>query len=272
MIDGNVPRIITGDPTRLRQILGNLLSNAVKFTDKGEVMVSVSSKPGGESHEIHFAVQDTGIGIPKNLMYKLFKPFSQVDASDTRKCEGTGLGLSISKKLAEAMGGRIWAESEPGIGSAFHFTILARPADERSIMVGNIQSKPNLLSSPPFNLRILLAEDNEVNQKVMLKMLRRLGYRVDLAANGIEAIQAIERQNYDVVLMDVQMPEMDGLEATKEICRRWPSAEKPRIVALTAYALEGDRERCLEAGMDDYISKPVKIVDLERALMNINHL
>lgn len=270
-IEEDVPKVITSDPTRLRQILGNLLSNAVKFTDKGEVKVFVSSKAEGVGREIHFAVQDTGIGISRDQMYKLFEPFSQVDASTTRRYGGTGLGLSISKKLAEAMGGKIWAESEPGIGSTFHFTILARIADGRSIGSENIKSKLNLLSSPSSNLRILLAEDNEVNQTVMLKMLRRLGYRADLAANGIEAIQAIERQPYDIVFMDVKMPEMDGLEATKAICKRWSSDEKPKIVALTAYALEGDRERCLEAGMDDYISKPVKIVDLERVLINISH-
>lgn len=269
-IGEDVPRIITSDPTRLRQILGNLLSNAVKFTDKGEVKVFVSSKAECVGHEIHFAIQDTGIGIPRDQMYKLFKPFSQVDASITRRYGGTGLGLSISKKLAETMGGRIWAESDPGIGSTFHFTILARPIDGISITSENIQSKSNLLSSLPSNLRILLAEDNEVNQKVMLKMLKHLGYRADLAANGIEAIQAIERQTYDIVFMDVKMPEMDGLEATKAICKLWSSDEKPKIVALTAYALEGDRERCLEAGMDDYISKPVKIVDLERILRNIS--
>lgn len=269
-IGEDVPRIITSDPTRLRQILGNLLSNAVKFTDKGEVKVFVSSKAECVGHEIHFAIQDTGIGIPRDQMYKLFKPFSQVDASITRRYGGTGLGLSISKKLAETMGGRIWAESDPGIGSTFHFTILARPIDGISITSENIQSKSNLLSSLPSNLRILLAEDNEVNQKVMLKMLKHLGYRADLAANGIEVIQAIERQTYDIVFMDVKMPEMDGLEATKAICKLWSSDEKPKIVALTAYALEGDRERCLEAGMDDYISKPVKIVDLERILRNIS--
>ncbi len=269
-IDEDVPRIIMGDPTRLRQVLGNLLSNAVKFTDKGEVVVSVSSNPKGERHEIHFAVKDTGIGIPQDLMYKLFKPFSQVDASNICKYVGTGLGLSISKKLAETMGGRIWAESEPGKGSTFHFTVLAQATDEESVMAEDLQTKPDPVLSPSCNLRILLAEDDEVNQKVMLKMLRRLGCRADLAANGIEAIQAIERQPYDVVLMDIKMPEMDGMEATKEIRRRRSSGEKPRIIALTAFALEGDRERCLEAGMDDYISKPIKIADLKRPLMNTN--
>jgi PAS domain S-box-containing protein len=383
VMDKNVPDTIIGDPTRLRQILANLLSNAVKFTDAGDIVLSVSNQEPIETgtNELHFAVQDTGIGISKDRMNLLFQPFSQMEPSTTRLYGGTGLGLAISMKIVEMMGGRIWAESVEGVGSTFHFTIRApsvqsepRPeavslqligkrvlivednkANRRILgtqvydwgmipmaassgqealnwisrgdnfdiaildvdlqdisglgleeeirkynktlplvlLVSNgkcmpskhanltkpiklsklyqvlndiLQKEPNkspvqqASASQPIqshHLRILLAEDNVLSQKVAQQMLRKLGYKADIVANGMEALQALERQHYDVVLMDVEMPVMDGLEATRIIRQKWPDNE-PKIIAVTAYALAGDKERFIEAGMDNYISKPVQ--------------
>jgi PAS domain S-box-containing protein len=266
-IDASSPGTIMGDPARLRQILINLVNNAVKFTDKGEVLVAVSGrKLEGNNHEIHFAIKDTGIGIPSDKVSRLFQPFSQVDASTTRKYGGTGLGLVISKKLVELMGGRIWAESEMGKGSTFHFTIIAeattlKPVSSRT---NALQPQTDMILGQSPALRVLLAEDNPVNQKVALQMLRKIGYEADVAANGLEVLQALERQPYDVILMDVQMPEMDGLEAARKIREKWHGG--PKIIAITAYALEGDRDRCLDVGMDDYISKPIQMDELRSKL------
>ncbi|RQW77042.1 MAG: response regulator, partial [Methanothrix sp.] len=392
LMDEGTPKAILGDLTRLRQILVNLISNAVKFTNDGEVVVSVSSRHlVDEYHEIRFSIKDTGIGISEFQKNRLFRSFSQIDASTSRKYGGTGLGLAISRRLVELMGGRIWVDSESGKGSDFQFTIVTEaraanpkahqlpsqpklagkkllivdgfetnlkildsmakcwgmkptvasgPMDALDRMRGEVWDvvvmstsisgmdpvsfanevranqtsvpivlcttfgrkrddcnqfasflskpiKPALLHEALLNifdgkasknslqektppavhhpLRILLAEDNAVNQKVALKMLKKIGYRADLAANGLEVLQALERLPYDVVLMDVQMPEMDGLEATRRIRELWPSGG-PQVVAITAYAMEGDRERCLGAGMDDYISKPVQIQELAGAL------
>ena len=401
IIEGEVPGTIVGDVTRVRQILVNLLSNAVKFTEKGEVVVLVESRAlESEVHEVHFAVRDTGIGIPAERMGRLFQSFSQVDASTTRKYGGTGLGLAISKRLAEMMGGRMWVESEYGKGSTFHFTIVAEAVSSQQrvriwgpqpVLMGKrvlivddyetnrviltrqteswgmvsratesgfqalewirrgdhfdvaildmhmpgmdgvalaqeikreegdqalplvmlsslgervggeglfmaymtkpvkalqlyealvgifagkpvwtkeertpVQFDPELGIRHP--LRILLAEDNVVNQKVALRMLERLGYRADVVANGLEVLEALTRQHYDVVLMDVQMPEMDGVEATRRIHALWGEDGRPWIIAMTAHALSGDRERYLELGMDDYISKPVQVEELTTAL------
>ena len=387
----------------MRQILVNLLSNAVKFTNTGEVVLQVKTKSiiNGR-HELQFSVRDTGIGIPASNLDRLFKSFSQVDSSTTRKYGGTGLGLVISSKLAQSMGGNMWVESETGVGSTFYFTIVvdvksdAKPlttqeiqpqlegqrvlivddnATNRLILVKQTESwgmkpiavpsgqealallkdcqifdiaildmqmpemdgfslvneiekicqdqafpviilssmgrmktrsadksiaaflnKPIKTSSlfnillgaveltptnvdPPKKmvkidqgfgsrhpLRILLAEDNLINQKVAMQILKRLGYLADIAGNGIEALQALERQPYDVVLMDIQMPEMDGDEATRKIRKVWPKDQQPYIIAMTANALEGDREKYLSVGMDNYVSKPVKIEDLVSAL------
>jgi len=409
VIDPQTPEAITGDVTRLRQILVNLLSNAVKFTEQGEVVLSVSSErvrgAAPDTHLLHFVVRDTGIGIPPERMDRLFRSFSQVDASTTRRYGGTGLGLAISKRLAELMGGRMWAESELGLGSSFHFTIraVAAPAPARAyldeiqpalegksvlivddnatnrriltrqlelwhmlpkataaplealdwlrqgqsfdiaildmqmpvmdgltlaqemrklqtlterfplIMLTSLGRhevkedmdefaafltkpiKPSALfdvlvgiftgqamrvlsrdarQQPQFDvqmgqkwpLRILLAEDNATNQKLALRLLARMGYQADVAASGLEVLDALKRQLYDVVLMDIQMPEMDGLEATRQIRRELSETRQPRVIAMTANAMQGDREMCLAAGMDDYVSKPIRIEELVEAL------
>jgi PAS domain S-box-containing protein len=397
----NLPDMIIGDIIRLRQILVNILGNAVKFTENGEVELTITSLALEKGKvELQFAIRDTGIGISRDRMDRLFLSFSQVDSSTTRQYGGTGLGLSISKRFAEMMGGRIWAESELGKGSTFHFTIVAQPSasvealPSNSVLVGkrivigykndlarrmlaeavrswgmiptvaasvkaaqeilgseldafdfiildaaledvdvlllsrvasrgknvraltviftaiggslsresqvdcwltkpikptqlrnllvehltmkispkrdsepiNASTKPKEIEADRRDLRILVAEDNPVNQKVALSMLKRIGYRADVAANGIEVLKALERQQYDVVLMDVQMPEMDGFEATRRIRS---SGIKTRIIAITAHALNGDREACLSEGMDGYISKPIRMDELQEALEKI---
>ncbi len=267
-IEENTPNVISGDPTRLSQILINLLSNAVKFTEKGGVSVSVSSvwlETGG--FEIHFAVKDTGIGIPEDKMSRLFQSFSQIDSSTARKYGGSGLGLAISKRLAEMMNGKMWVESVVGKGSTFHFTIQVEPVISGPIDIAQTETLPvsNRQGHLDKSLAILLAEDNLVNQIVTKKMLNKLGYRADVAANGKEVLQALEARDYDVIFMDVQMPEMDGLEATREIRRRWPGC-RLKIIAMTASALKGDREKCLNSGMDGYISKPTRIEAIREAL------
>ncbi|MBN8505902.1 MAG: response regulator [Burkholderiales bacterium] len=264
----DLPSHVLGDPTRLRQVLLNLLSNALKFTEAGEVHLSVEKR--GED-ELHVAVQDSGIGLSPEGMAKLFQHFSQADSSTTRKYGGTGLGLAISKRLAEAMGGSMSAESAgPGQGSTFRFHIrvaaVAAPAEDAK-PAGTASADPAMAARHP--LRILLAEDNVVNQKLALRLLSQMGYRADVASNGVEAVESVSRQTFDLVLMDVQMPEMDGLEASQEIVRRWPQPhERPRIVAMTANAMQGDREACLAAGMDGYITKPIRVEALVEALQN----
>ncbi len=421
LLDNQVPASVYGDVTRLRQVLVNLLSNAVKFTEQGEVVISVEArrtekKEDGRTYaqdgrefmfyELHFAVRDTGIGISAEGQARLFRSFSQVDASTTRRYGGTGLGLAISKRLAELMGGSMWVDSQPGAGSTFHFTLLAQAAPARwrpylessqphltgkrilivddnatnrsiltlqtqawgmlpyesasgqealaqvqagvpfevaildmhmpdmdglmlaeqlrrslsaqalplvmltslgrreintrgvefaaflhkpikpsqlynallSLFAEQEQAYPGLKPTEPTGgqfdeglgqrlpLRILLAEDNTVNQKLALRLLERMGYRADLAANGLEVLEALQRQRYDVILMDVQMPEMDGLEASRAIQEEWPAEEHPRIVAMTANAMQGDREECLAAGMHDYLTKPIQFKALQEAL------
>lgn len=410
-IDNRVPNTLVGDVNRLRQVMLNLLNNAIKFTDHGEVVVGVKKYPeGSESDEdeltLHFLVRDTGIGIPKSQLGRLFQSFSQVDSSTARRYGGTGLGLAISKRLAELMGGKLWVDSQEGRGSTFQFTVHAKVenAPEPSFLCSrqpNLQSKRVLIvddsatagrilelktrawgmkakitNSPqkalswvrqgtPFDiaildlqmpemdgiqlakklrklqgahelplllltsvrkreidvadgllaaciskpvkasqlhnvltdifatkrklaretrkdpqprfdselafrlpLDILLAEDNATNQKLALYMLARLGYRADVAVNGIEVIQAVQRKTYDVVLMDVQMPEMDGLEATRLIVEEIPEAHRPTIIAMTANAMAEDRQACLEAGMDGYLSKPIRVEELVTSLTN----
>lgn len=253
-------------------MLANLLNNAVKFTENGEVKLSVAGRKLDQGkYELHFAVEDTGIGIPKGSFDKLFQPFSQIDASTTHKYGGTGLGLAISKELVELMGGRIWVSSRLGKGTIFHFTILAQEESSESGEIGeaNVPAAQSRFSSnggQDHPLRILLAEDNPINQKVMIQMMKKIGYRADIASDGLQVLHAVELQPYDIIPMDVQMPKMDGLEAAKTIRQRIASAAQPCIIAITAYVLEGDRKKCLDAGMDDYLSKPVKLEELRSAL------
>ena len=239
--EGSVPENLIGDASRIRQVLVNLLSNAVKFTDKGKVEVIVrAAKIVGDTYELHFTVRDTGIGISQTVIDKLFEPFVQANSSISRKYGGTGLGLAISKHLVEIMGGKIWAESTQNQGSSFHFTVISHSASSVPINALRVDLESQINTGINKNLRILLAEDNLVNQKVVLLMLKKLGYKADAVADGLEVLQALERQTYDLVLMDVQMPEMDGIEATKRIRQLWPHG--PKIIALTAYAIGGDKK------------------------------
>ncbi|MCP4654624.1 MAG: response regulator, partial [bacterium] len=269
-IQEDIPEVLLGDASRTRQVLVNLLSNAVKFTAAGEVFVSLSARPLGDDSsaarrwEYHFEVRDTGAGIPPGNVPALFQPFTQVDASVTRRYGGTGLGLAISKRLIELMGGSIRIESIEGEGTRAHFTLGGKvPAAEQTEPVEALAIDGDL--GPRRGLRILLAEDNIVNQKVALLMLGGIGCRADLAANGLEVLEALDRESYDLVLMDVRMPEMDGIEATRRIRQR-PKDRQPYIIGLTAHAMEGDRDRCLAAGMDDYLSKPIRKDELRAAL------
>ncbi|MBW2690042.1 MAG: response regulator, partial [Deltaproteobacteria bacterium] len=401
LIDSDVPTVIVGDVTRLRQVLVNLTSNAIKFSQQGDIQIAVCKTEGSR---LQFSVKDAGIGIPAEKIDKLFEAFTQVDSSTTRRYGGSGLGLSISARLVDLMGGKIWVESEEGVGSTFFFTIdmveatvpsrkyhrgdLAEIQGKRVLIVDDNQTNLRiltlqcerwgmqpiafdtsqkalaavqqdelfdigildmdmptmdglelgqkirklrseeklplvLLSSVDFGngltsqckdlfcasiskpikqsalfdlvvsvitagapskgaaaeqsdiaydlaeevpLKILLVEDNMINQKLALRILERMGYHADIAGNGLEALQALERQAYDIIFMDMQMPEMDGLKASRQITRDWPAAQRPIIIAMTANTLAGDRERCLEAGMDDYIAKPVSIPEIHAAL------
>jgi signal transduction histidine kinase/HPt (histidine-containing phosphotransfer) domain-containing protein len=263
-----MPRALMGDHARIRQVLVNLLGNAVKFTPGGGVRVELSVRPLDDGRfEACFAVADTGIGIPAEELGRLFVPFSQLDGSLTRQRGGTGLGLAISRRLVELMGGRIWAESVIGEGSTFLFTIpgeAAAPPPRRPAAIPRRLDRGLAQRHP---LSILLVEDHPVSRRVTAALLAHLGYEVDLASHGLEVLEAVESRSYDVILMDVQMPELDGLEVTRRIRRRLDGRRQPRIVALTAHAMAGDRERCLEAGMDGYLTKPVQIAALEAALV-----
>ncbi|MBF0481414.1 MAG: PAS domain S-box protein [Desulfovibrionaceae bacterium] len=266
-VDSKIPDILLGDPGRLRQVLTNLIGNAVKFTEKGKVLVSVSlaEEPTASRVRVGFKIQDSGIGIPKDRLVKIFEPFSQAGASTHVIYGGTGLGLAISKNLAELMGGAIQAESVEGEGSTFIFTAnfgLAAKPD---------QAKPEaqpITGSAPRELNILLAEDDEISRLLAVKLLQKQGHRVETAHNGRQAIEKLKAGNFNLVLMDVFMPDMDGIEAVRAIRRGEAGQDKTgvRIIALTAYALKGDRERCLAAGMDDYLSKPVKAEELYEML------
>ncbi|MEO0686210.1 MAG: ATP-binding protein, partial [Cyanobacteria bacterium J06649_11] len=277
-----IPQVIVSDISRLRQIFINLISNAIKFTDTGSVEVFVTSRErqriGNEknNHEIQFAVKDTGIGIPSNRINRLFKAFTQVNSSITRKYGGTGLGLVICKQLSELMGGKIWVESEPDKGSTFYFTITARVIEtnlNREWKTKTEEFNPVIDASVAQNnpLKILLVEDYPTNQKMITLMLQQMGYQPDIANNGLEALTALRRQLYDVVLMDMQMPEMDGITATHYICQEWNISTRPRIIALTASAILSDKDNFFAAGIDDYLAKPFSIEQLMQILQQCQH-
>ncbi len=291
LISTDTPLGLRGDPGRLRQVLLNLISNAVKFTEQGEVFVGVEKQSEDEGHAVlRMWVKDSGIGIPSEVRAQLFTAFTQADGSTSRKYGGTGLGLAICKKLVERMDGEIGCDSVVGEGSTFWFTVklektkpvkqnqlrdCVRGAIRKAAPATGLQdgtgeavanaSEEQLAPAIPGR-RVLLAEDNVVNQKVALNLLGKLGYAADAVANGSEAVEALGRSHYHAVLMDCQMPEMDGFEATAEIRRREVGGDRTPIIALTANAMKGDRERCLGAGMDDYITKPIKPHDLAETL------
>lgn len=253
-----LPKVVIGDVGRLKQILVNLIGNAVKFTHQGQVKVKVGAEdlPNNETL-LSFSVQDTGVGIPQDRMDRLFKSFSQVDSSTSRLYGGTGLGLAISKNLCELMGGSIKVESELGIGTTFSFTVkLKREADESLLKKKDV----SILTFSPeaaANLKILVVDDNAINRLLAVGLLQKMGFGADTATNGIEAIEAVGKKDYDIILMDVQMPEMSGLEATDKI-RKMELGNQPAIIALTANAMREDEEKCLAAGMNDYLSKPIQ--------------
>ena len=261
----DLPRRVTGDPARLRQVLFNLLGNAVKFTDQGEVRLILTHRPGADgAAELGFEVRDTGIGIPAEALERLFERFSQADGSTARRYGGTGLGLAISRELVRLMGGEIAVASEPGRGSRFSFAINCPPAVEAP-------SRPVAPPAAPAvrPARILVVEDNDVNQLLISRMLAKRGHVVQLARDGEQAIARLEAEAFDLVLMDVHLPGMDGVTATRRIrAMTAPCAGIP-IVALTANAMSGDRDRYLAAGMDDYLSKPIDTGTLYSVIANV---
>lgn len=260
-----VPNAVEGDADRLRQVLVNLVGNAIKFTPQGEVRIRAFTELAEETAVVvRFSVTDTGIGIPADKLEAIFEAFEQVDHSNSRRYGGTGLGLAISRELVHLMGGRIWAESTPGSGSTFHFTarflLASCPVEEAAPAAPKEVAKAR-------PLKVLLAEDNTVNQRLASRLLEKQGHRVSTVSNGLEAISAVERDSFDAVLMDVQMPLMDGLDATRRIRERERlSGRHVPIIALTARAMSGDSEVCVEAGMDAFLSKPVHADDLMRVL------
>jgi CheY-like chemotaxis protein len=271
-ISDDVPPQLLGDPGRLRQVVTNLVGNAIKFTAQGEILVRVEVESrNADDVMLHFTVRDSGIGIPQEKLRHIFQPFEQADTSTTRNYGGTGLGLTISASIVEMMGGRIWVESQVGLGSTFHFTARFRCNKNSASM--DLPRSERSTDSPPSELgttkplRILLAEDNEVNQAVTAGILRRHGHLVVIVNNGREAVESLETEPFDVILMDVQMPVMDGIQATaairaheKKFDRRTP------IIALTARAMASDHKMCLDADMDGYISKPIKPDELLAAI------
>jgi signal transduction histidine kinase/DNA-binding NarL/FixJ family response regulator len=269
-IDRGVPAAVVGDPTRVQQVLTNLVGNALKFTEHGRITVAVAEDSRSErSTRLHFSVADTGIGIPLEKHGAIFEPFRQADGSTTRRFGGTGLGLTISATLVRLMGGRIWVESEPGVGSTFHFTVALDVADAPEPLIspnlppaggraGKSMAGSLAMATGVPAARVLLVEDNVVNQRVAAGLLTRRGHHVTVVQDGREAMARIDQETFDLVLMDLQMPVMGGLDATIAIrLRERVTGRHVRIVAMTAHAMNSDRERCLDAGMDGYLSKPI---------------
>lgn len=278
IVDSDMPDLLVGDAGRLRQILVNLIGNSLKFTEKGEISVRVSTgKKNEDKIKLLFSVEDTGIGVPKNDQKKIFNAFDQVDGSSAKNYGGTGLGLAITSKLVKLMNGRIWIESpvekeykdNSDPGSIFHFIVEFGFIDnlkQTKDQPGEIKQK-KLINK---HLSILLAEDNKVNQRLASRMLEKLGYYVEIAENGKEVIQIVEKNDFDLILMDVQMPEMDGFQATQKIRELEQNSNKHiPIIALTAYAMKGDREKCLSVGMDGYLSKPISFKDMKDTIYTI---
>jgi signal transduction histidine kinase len=272
-ISPDIPQPLIGAEKRLRQVLTNLLSNAIKFTMSGQVVLKVEKLAWSEDRGkvvLRFSVQDTGIGITPADQIRIFQPFTQVDASFTRQYEGTGLGLTICQKIIQVMGGEMGVESALGEGATFWFTIaltLPKPLPEKSAPA--TPAAPSLATSAKAEkspARILIVEDIVVNQRLLIQILKALGYLSEVVNNGQEALVKLAEQTYDVVLMDCQMPVLDGYEATRQLRQSETTQHHTVVIGLTAHAMVGDRERCLAAGMDDYLSKPIKIEDLEALL------
>nr|WP_272509773.1 ATP-binding protein [Paenibacillus chitinolyticus] len=274
-IPAGLPRYVLGDEARVRQVLINLISNAIKFTERGSVSVAVEITPSPEPQSVmlEFKIRDTGIGIPAGKIHLLFQSFSQLHPAINRKYGGTGLGLSISKKLVELMGGEIGVESEENAGSTFFFTLYASLGDSEApdtasaIHPAETAPVPSLPEAKPAPLRVLIADDHPMNRKLLHTLTGKLGYSADVVNSGAEAVQAAGEQTYDLIFMDVQMPVMDGFEATRLIRERHgKKAMPPVIIAVTAFAREEDKEQCLASGMNDYISKPVLSGELKRLM------
>ena len=269
-LDKNLPVYVNGDEYRFKQVVLNLVNNAIKFTEEGHIKISLENRDINEGrHTIKVSVEDTGAGIPEAKKKALFKSFSQLDSSSTKQHEGTGLGLAISKLLANMMKGEIGVESEPGKGSTFWFTAsFKKGTPPRKAQIDRVVPQSNKLKSKKIS--VLVVEDNLINQKISSFSLKKAGMAVTIANNGLEALEMFKKQSFDVILMDIQMPVMDGYEATGEIRKLEESlnAHVP-IIALTANAMQGDAEKCLAAGMDNYLSKPFKIDKLISILNQI---
>ncbi|WCL48822.1 response regulator [Leptospira sp. GIMC2001] len=268
-LEEDVPINLLGDPGRLVQIFVNLIGNAIKFTESGqiELVVTKVSESREANIKLHFLVRDTGIGVPESKAHLLFKPFSQIDGSFTRRYEGTGLGLSICDRLVRMMNGIIGYNSNPRGGSEFWFTAMFQVSELDYVQPIKILS-PIIKSNMP-KLKILIVEDNVVNQKVARSILRKIGYDADLSSNGQDAIDKLKNEYYNLILMDIQMPVLDGIEATKRI-RLYENSNQISpsvIIAMTAQAMEGDKNLCLQVGMNDYISKPIEKSDIEKMIL-----
>lgn len=267
-IDKRIPQRLVGDPIRLQQVMLNLLNNAVKFTERGEIRLDVIlSKLQDEDVELEFRLSDTGLGIPPDKIMRLFSPFEQIDASTTRKYGGSGLGLSIAKTLIEMMGGEISVESEQGAGSIFIFTIkLKRSFAFSNPTMSPVTSTP-LPELPVVPLRILVADDNEMNRLLVTSILSKQGYTSYTAATGAEVLALLQEESFDLIFMDMQMPVMDGLEATRKIRALLQNPDYPVIIALTAHAVSLEMDNCLRAGMQDFLAKPFKPNDIREMIL-----
>lgn len=268
VIDNNVPEKVCGDPARLNQILLNLIGNAVKFTEEGGIDVLVSNKDTDDGPRLSIQVNDTGIGIPKNKLKDIFETFTQANLETTRKYGGSGLGLAISKELIELFGGSIHVESTEGEGSSFYFEVQLKPASKiENAPIRSIQPQQGLLN--PANFNILLAEDNKVNQLVASTILKKMGFNVEVVSNGQEVIEIVFQRHFDLILMDLQMPIMGGLDATRFIRKATDSPlSEIKIIALSASTMKEEIEKCYNVGMDDHLAKPFERADLEEKLFH----
>jgi signal transduction histidine kinase/ActR/RegA family two-component response regulator len=267
----DIPAVLRGDPVRLRQILFNLVGNAVKFTERGGIHISVKTVPSNQDNSdavvLQWTVKDTGIGITADQQARLFGAYSQADASTARKYGGTGLGLMICCQLVELMGGAMMVESTPGTGSSFTYFTSLLPAIQRTASAHAVKPSIAVMGDRTTPIRILVVDDNEINQVVACKFLQKLGYQVEVARNGREAVDSIAHATYDAVLMDCEMPEMDGYEATQEIRRQEQTTTRHLpIIALTGHASSEDEQKCRQAGMDDVVTKPMTLPTLRAKL------